>query len=72
MSIIWTPEAVRALGVTTTVPKAGSVLGIGETKARELARRGEFPVPCLTLGSRYVVPVAGLLALLSIGDGGGA
>ncbi len=45
---------------------AGSVLGVGRTLAHELARRGDFPVPVLRLGMRYVVPVAPLLELLGL------
>ncbi len=62
----WTAEQVRALGVRTDLITAGSVLGIGRTSAHELARRREFPVPVLRLGTRYVVPVAPLLALLGL------
>ncbi len=62
----WTPAAVRALGVTTDLVTAGSILKIGRTAAHELARRGDFPVPVLRLGTRYVVPVAPVLALLGL------
>lgn len=66
----WTAEDVRALGVRTDVPTAGAVLGMSSRSAYELARRGEFPVPALKLGGRYVVPTAPLLALLGLdGDG---
>ncbi len=62
----WTPEEVRALGVRCSLSTAAAVLGVGRTKAHELARRGEFPVPILRLGATYVVPVAPLLALLGL------
>lgn len=62
----WTVEEVRALGVRCDLTTAGQVLGVGRTKAHDLARRGEFPVPVLRVGSRYVVPVAGLLRLLEV------
>ena len=61
---VWTIEAVRGLGTTTNIETAGSVLGIGRTKAYELARAGEFPVAVIRAGRRYLVPVPALLALL--------
>lgn len=62
----WTAEEFHALGVRTDLVTAASVLGIGRTKAHELARAGEFPVPVLKLGSRYAVPTAPLAAFLFI------
>jgi excisionase family DNA binding protein len=61
---IWTPEAVRQLGLTTDVATAGAILGIGRSKAYELAKSGEFPVTILRVGRRYLVPTSALLALL--------
>jgi hypothetical protein len=55
------PDAVRALGVTTDVTTAGEILGIGRSKAYELAKRGEFPVQILRIGRRYIVPVAAVI-----------
>lgn len=63
---VWTEGEIRGLGVRTDLVTAGSVLGIGRTVSHELARRGEFPVPVLRLGRRYVVPTAPLLALLGL------
>lgn len=63
---IWSAEDVRALGVRTDVPTAADVLGMGTNAAYDLARRKEFPVPVLRVGRKYVVPVAGLLAILGI------
>jgi Helix-turn-helix domain len=60
----WTPEAVRQLGLTTDVATAGAILGIGRTKAYDLAKNGEFPVTILRIGRRYLVPTKSLLALL--------
>jgi hypothetical protein len=62
----WTPGAVRALGVHTDLVTAGALLGIGRTKAHELARRNEFPVPVLRHGRRYIVPVAPIARLLQL------
>jgi hypothetical protein len=61
---VWTPEAIRGLGVTTDVETAGEILGIGRSKAYDLAKAGQFPVKLLRIGRRYVVPVAALLRLL--------
>jgi hypothetical protein len=66
----WTGDEVRQLGVRTDVATAASVLGIGRTKAHELARTGQFPVTPLRLGHRYVVPVAPLLRLLGLDESG--
>jgi hypothetical protein len=63
---VWTPAAVRALGVRTDVPTAGDVLGFSDRTAYDMVRRGTFPVPVLKLGNKLVVPTAPLLALLGI------
>ena len=60
----WTADAVLQLGMTTDVETAAAILGIGRTKAYELAKSGEFPVKVLRIGRRYVVPVPALMALL--------
>jgi len=65
----WTVEAVRDLGVTTDVETAGAVLGIGRTKAYELAKSGQFPVKVLRVGRRYLVPVPALLRLVDANEG---
>jgi len=70
--VAWTPERVRALGMTTTVETAAEIIGIGRTMAYELLREDAFPVPVLRLAAkagrrrtgRVLVPVAGLLTLL--------
>ncbi len=61
----WTEQEVRALGLTTDVEVAGEILGIGRTKAYEMAKNGEFPVKVLRIGRRYKVSVPALLKLLS-------
>jgi len=60
----WTVEAVRALGMTTNVETAAAILGIGRTKAYQMARQGHFPVKMLRVGRRYLVSVPALLRLL--------
>lgn len=49
-------------------PTAARAVNIGRTKAHELARAGQFPVPVLRLGSSYRVRTADLLAFLGIED----
>jgi len=61
---VWTIEAIRALGAITNVQTAGAILGVGRTKAYEMVREGNFPVPVLRLGRRIVVPTPSILALL--------
>lgn len=66
MSITWTEEAVRALGVRTDLQTALDVVGIGRTGGYQLAAKGELPFPVLRIGKQYVVPVRGLLEALGI------
>jgi hypothetical protein len=61
---VWTPEAVRRLGMTTDLETAASVLGIGRTLAFDLVKRDEFPVRLLRLGRRVLIPVGDLLKYL--------
>ena len=63
---VWTVQAVRDLGTTTDVETAGSVLGIGRSKAYEMAKANEFPVRLVRIGRRYVVPVPAILRLLDV------
>lgn len=62
----WTIDTVRNLGLTTDIETAGSVLGIGRSKAYALAKNGEFPVRVIRIGRSYVVPVPPILALLGV------
>ena len=64
----WTVDAVRALGTTTDLITAGSVLGIGRSSAYELARTGRFPVPVTRAGRRYLVGVPHLLRAIGATD----
>ena len=61
---VWTIEAIRGLGATTDIQTAGAILGIGRTKAYEMVREGNFPVPVLRIGRRIVVPTPPILTLL--------
>ena len=62
----WSADQLRQLPATVDLETAGSVLGMALTKARELARAGEFPVRIIRHGDRYVVPTRPLLVLLGI------
>jgi hypothetical protein len=54
---------VAELPAVTDLVTAGRALGIGRTRAYELARTGQFPCPVIRAGSTWRVPVAGLLAV---------
>ncbi|MEV6922944.1 DNA-binding protein [Dactylosporangium sp. NPDC051485] len=65
---VWTINAVRKLPATVDIETAGAVLGIGRSKAYELAKAEEFPVRVLRIGRRYLVPTSLLLKLLGVDD----
>ena len=62
----WTADRIRALGSTTDLVTAASVLGLPTSTAYKLARRGELPVPTFRVGVRYRVPTASILATLHL------
>jgi len=64
-----TPEEIDALGVTTDLQTAARALGISKSSAYSAARSGTFPCRVIRVGSRYVVPTAGLRALLGVTEG---
>jgi hypothetical protein len=64
-----TRAELLALPVVVDLVTAGRALGIGRTRAFELARRGEFPVPVLRVGLTYRVPTAPLLKALGVDVG---
>jgi excisionase family DNA binding protein len=49
---------------TVSLLTAAAAIGIGRTKAYDLARQGKFPVTATRVGSTYRVPVAELLRFL--------
>lgn len=59
-------DELLALPVTIDLVTAGRALGMGRSKAYELDRRGEFPVPVLSLGNRKRVVTEDLLKFLGI------
>lgn len=62
----WTAPDIRALGVTTDLRTAASILGLKPHSAYPINARGAFPVPVIKVGGRYRVPVAPILDLLGI------
>jgi len=60
----WTEHTVRALGMTTDIETAAAILGIGRTKAYQMAKNGTFPAKTLRVGRAYKVSVPALLKLL--------
>jgi hypothetical protein len=51
---------------TVGLVTAATALGIGRSKAYDLARRGEFPVTVRRIGNSYRVPVPALLDFLGL------
>lgn len=54
-------------GLSATVelwPTAAEILGMGRSKAYDLAKRGEFPVRLLHIGNSYRIARADLLRYL--------
>lgn len=66
MTRVLTLAELAALPAVTDLVTAGRALGLGRTKACELARYGEFPCPVIRAGKTYLVPTASLLALLGM------
>ena len=61
-----TLEEIAGLPAVTDLVTAGRALGLGRTKAYDLARAGQFPCPVIRAGKDWLVPTAGLLALLGL------
>jgi hypothetical protein len=63
-----TPITITQLRASATVDlmTAAYALGLGRTKAYELARHNEFPCRVIRIGDTYRVPTAGLLELLGV------
>jgi hypothetical protein len=62
------PVTVSQLRSSATVDlmTAARALGLGRTKAYELARRDEFPCRVIRIGDTYRIPTPGLLELLGV------
>jgi hypothetical protein len=61
-----TRAELLALPAVVDLTTAARALSIGRTRAFELVRRGDFPVPVLRVGVTYRVPTAPLLGLLGL------
>jgi len=57
---------LRAMPATVDLMTAARALGLGRTKAYELAKRGQFPCRVIRIGDTYRIPTAGLLDLLGV------
>ncbi|WP_024934448.1 helix-turn-helix domain-containing protein [Actinomadura welshii] len=60
-----TREELAALPTTTTIETAARALGLGRTRAYELARQGRFPCKVIRIGTSYRVVTADLRDLLA-------
>jgi len=60
---------LRAMPATVDLLTAARALGLGRTKAYELAKHGQFPCRVIRIGEIYRIPTAGLLELLGITAG---
>jgi hypothetical protein len=49
---VWTAEAIRGSGHDHRCADRGAIIGIGRTKAYQLAKEGAFPVTVLRIGRR--------------------
>lgn len=63
----WTTDMVKDLGLITDLETAGAILGIGRSKAYEMAKHDEFPVTVMRVGRCYRVPVPAILTHLGVG-----
>jgi hypothetical protein len=61
-----TPAEIRKLPAVVDLVTAGRALGLGRTKAYQLARSGNFPCRILHVGASYLVRTADLLTLLGL------
>ncbi|HET6481189.1 MAG TPA: AlpA family phage regulatory protein [Actinoplanes sp.] len=50
----------------TNLETAGQILGMGRSKAYEMARYDEFPVPVMRAGRKYTVSVTAILKYLGV------
>ena len=62
------PVSITQLRATATVDlmTAARALGLGRTKAYELAKRDQFPCRVIRIGEVYRIPTPGLLELLGV------
>jgi hypothetical protein len=62
------PVSITQLRSTATVDlmTAARALGLGRTRAYELAKHEQFPCRVIRLGATYRIPTPGLLELLGV------
>lgn len=61
-----TRDQLHALPVVVNLMTAACALGLGRTKAYQLAQCGQFPCRIIRVGRNYHVPTADLLELLGV------
>ena len=66
-----TLEDIQQWPAVVGIPSASEACGFSKSLGYALAQRGEFPCRVIRVGNRYLVPTAGIIALLE-GDGGQA
>ena len=64
-----THEELAALPTTTTIETAARALGLGRTRAYQLARENRFPCKVIRIGASYRVVTSDLHRLLTITEG---
>jgi excisionase family DNA binding protein len=62
-------EELAALPTTTTIETAARALGLGRTRAYQLARENRFPCKVIRIGTSYRVVTADLHRLLIVTEG---
>ncbi|MEU8800786.1 helix-turn-helix domain-containing protein [Spirillospora sp. NPDC048819] len=62
-------EELATLPTTTTIETAARALGLGRTRAYQLARENRFPCKVIRIGTTYRVVTADLRRLISSNDG---
>ncbi|MEU8118650.1 DNA-binding protein [Spirillospora sp. NPDC049024] len=60
-----THEELAALPTTTTIETAARALGLGRTRAYQLARENRFPCKVIRIGTTYRVVTADLQLLMA-------
>ncbi|MFF0526363.1 DNA-binding protein [Actinomadura nitritigenes] len=60
-----THKELAALPTTTTIETAARALGLGRTRAYQLARESRFPCKVIRIGTTYRVVTADLRRLVS-------
>jgi hypothetical protein len=62
------PVSIAQLRASTTVDlmTAASALGLGRTRAYDLAKHNAFPCRVIRISETYRIPTPGLLALLGV------